>query len=334
MLLWSGLGVILLLAFVAAIGAVQRTYYSASGFVSAYVAAVAAHDVQAALAMPGAAPTATALESAGLPKTASRELLRSDVLPTITDATIVSDAALSSGAHRVTVRVRADGQSVTAVFTVRPSGSVLGVLPTWTFATSPLSLARVTVAHAGTFTVGRHTLNPRAANPGQPADAFNVAADYLLFAPARYELGHRSTALEAVPAIVVPKPGELVESTVDAQPTPAFTRAVEEQLNSFLDGCTKQDVLQPTGCPFGVDIDDRVQGTPTWTMVDYPPVRLEAGPTSWVMGDTPGVVHLSVTVQSLFDGTVQQRESDELFTVSLNHVAIHQDGSLDIVVGQ
>ena len=83
----------------------------------------------------------------------------------------------------------------------------------------------------------------------------------------------------------------------------------------------------------GVEIDDRVQGEPHWTMVTYPPVTLNAGPTAWVMPPTAGVAHLSVTVQSLFDGTVTQRESDEPFTLSLTSVVIRPDGSLDIVVG-
>ena len=80
-LLWSGLGVLLLVAFLSALGAVQRTFYSPSGFVTAYVDALAAHDVTTALAMPGAAPTAGALANARLPENASRELLRADVLP-------------------------------------------------------------------------------------------------------------------------------------------------------------------------------------------------------------------------------------------------------------
>lgn len=333
-LLWSFLGALLLLAFAAAIGAVQRTYYSPTGFVTAYVDAIAAHDVRSALAMPGAAPSKAALRRAGLPEDASAELLRSDVLPHLTDIAVQSDRTLSSGEHSITVRARADGHPVTAVFTVRRSGSVLGLLPTWSFSTTPLTIAHVTVAHAETFTIGGHTVSPRAADPDQPEDAFSVAADYLLLAPGRYELGHSSAYLKADTAVVVGNPGRVVETTVDAQPNAAFTRDVQKQLNGFLDECAAQQVLQPAGCPFGVVIDDRVQGVPTWSVVSYPPVQLQAGPTAWMMENGQGVAHLSVTVQSLFDGSVQQRESDEQFAVSLTSVTIRPDGSLDIIVGR
>lgn len=333
LLLWSGIGVLLLLALFAAFAALQRTYYSASGFVTGYVQTLAAHDVAAALAMPGASPTAAALERAGLPTSASRELLRADLLPHLGDIAVTSDRALSSGAHQVTVRVSSDGHPVTATFTVEPSGSVLGFLPLWRFATTPLTVAHVNVAHAQDFTIASHTVSPRATAPDQPATAFSVAADYLMFAPGRYEIGHTSTLLTAAPAVILADPGHLVQATVDAEPTPAFTKAVQKQLDGFLDQCATQQVLQPAGCPFGVEIDDRVQGAPTWTIATYPSVHLTAGQTGWTMDQAVGVAHLSVSVQSLFDGTVSQRESDERFAVSLTSVVIRGDGSLDIVVG-
>lgn len=334
LVLWSGIGLLLILALLAAFAAVQRTYYSASGFVTGYVQSLAAHDVASALAMPGAAPTADALKRAGLPANASRELLRADLLPRISDIAVTADRALPSGEHSVTVRARSDGHPVSATFTVEPSGSVLGILPLWRFAGTPLAVAHVTVAHAQDFTIASHTVSPRAAAPDQPATAFSVAADYLVFAPGRYVLGHTSSYLEAAPAVLLADPARSVETTVDAQPTSAFTAAVQKQLNAFLDTCATQQVLQPAGCPFGVEIDDRVQGVPAWTMATYPTVHLTAGQTAWTMDQAVGVAHLSVTVQSLFDGTVDQRESDERFAVSLTSVVIRGDGSLDIVVGQ
>lgn len=333
LLLWSGIGVLLLLALFAAFAAVQRTYYSASGFVAGYVQTLAAHDVAAALAMPGAAPTAASLKRSGLPENASHELLRADLLPRISEIAITSDRALRSGEHSVTVRAKSDGHPVTATFTVEQAGSVLGVLPLWRFAATPLTIAHVTVAHAQDFTIASHTVSPRAAAPDQPATAFSVAADYLMFAPGRYELGHTSEYLDAAPAVVLANPARVVETTVDAQPTAAFTAAVQKQLNGFLDQCATQQVLQPAGCPFGVVIDDRVQGVPTWSIGTYPAVHLTAGQTAWTMDQAVGVAHLSVTVQSLFDGTVEQRESDERFACSLSSVVIRADGSLDIVVG-
>ncbi|MGO4301823.1 hypothetical protein [Leifsonia sp. RAF41] len=333
-LLWSGLGILLLVAAAGAFGAVQRAYYSPSGFVEAFVASIAAHRVPDALAMPGAAPTSSALEAAGLPSGASRELLRSDILPSIRDVAVASDTTGADGVHTVVVHARADGRAVSASFQVRQSGSALGLLPTWSFASTPLGVARVTVAHADTFTVGRHTVAPRAASPDQPAAAFSVSADYLVLPLAPLELSHSSHYVHAAPVTALAEPGHVTETVVDAQPTSEFTLAVQKQVDDFLDDCAKQKVLQPAGCPFGVEIDDRVQGDPEWSMVTYPVVRLRAGDTGWVTDDMVGVAHIDVTVQSLFDGTVSRRSDDAPFSMRLSNVTIRPDGSLAIVVAQ
>ncbi|QNE36244.1 hypothetical protein [Leifsonia shinshuensis] len=334
LLLWTGVGVLLVAAFLAALGAVQRAFYSPEGFVSAYVGALASHDLTGALAMPGAAPTKQALAAAGLPANASAELLRSDLLPSYGDTRVLSDTSGPGGRRTVTVRVVADGHPLTAAFEVRQTGAILGLLPTWEFARTPVGVAHITVAHAQTFTVGGRTVSPRAADPSQPASAFSVSAGYLVPAPSLYVLGHSDRYTRAAPVDVAPAPAATVDATVDAQPNDAFTAAVKKELNGFLDECAKQQVLQPAGCPFGVVIDDRVQGVPTWTMKQYPEVHLVPGESSWTMSQAVGIAHLSVTVQSIFDGSVEHRESDEKFAVSLTSVTIRPDGSLDIVVGQ
>ncbi|MFP3670443.1 hypothetical protein SB717_35740, partial [Priestia sp. SIMBA_032] len=73
------------------------------------------------------------------------------------------------------------------------------MLPTWEFASTPLGVARITVAHAVDFTVGRHTVSPRAASPDQPAGAFSVSADYLALPLSPLELSHSSKYVRAAP---------------------------------------------------------------------------------------------------------------------------------------
>ena len=333
-LLWSGIGLLLLVAAAAAFGAVQRAYYSPSGFVEAFVSSIAGHRVPEALAMPGAAPTSASFTAAKLPAGASRELLRSDILPRIRDVAVASDTTGADGVHTVVVRATADGRPVSAAFRVRQAGSVLGILPTWSFDATPLGVARVTVAHADDFTVGGHTIHPRATSPDQPAGAFSVSADYLMLPLAPLELSHSSRYVRAAPVLASPAPARVAETVVDAQPTSAFTLEVQKQVNGFLDRCAEQKVLQPAGCPFGVEIDDRVQGDPEWSMVTYPVVRLTAGDTGWMTDRMVGVAHIRVTVQSLFDGTISVRNDDVPFSMSLSSVVIRPDGSLAITVDQ
>ena len=109
---------------------------------------------------------------------------------------------------------------------------------------------------------------------------------------------------------------------------------MQKQVDAFLDDCAAQKVLQPAGCPFGVEIDDRVQGDPVWSMVTYPEVELRAGDDAWQTGQMVGVAHIDVTVQSLFDGTISRRSDDVRFAMSLSSVTIRPDGSLAIVVAQ
>ena len=331
--LWSGLAVLLVLAAVAAFGALQRTFYSPAGFATAYVDALAHRDVQGALAMPGASPASARLTAQGLPAHASEELLRGDVLPRLTGVRVASDRVLPSGEHRVVVDADADGVPVSAAFTLRQTGAVLGLLPTWEFSRTPLAVAHVDVQHAGTFELAGHTIDPRAAGP-QRADGFGAAADYLVFAPARYTLSHHSRYLTADPVAVAPRAGSPSDVVVDALPNAAFASLVRDRVRTFLDTCARQPVLQPAGCPFGVDIVDRVQGAPSWRMVRYPDVRLLPGASGWVMPGAGGVAHLSATVQSLFDGSIDHRESDEPFVMSLSSVRIRPDGGVDIVVDQ
>ena len=335
--IWSRPGLALddrMVCALAALGAVQRAYYSPTGFVEEFARSIAAHRVPDALAMPGAAPTTQSLHAAGLPAEASRELLRSDILPAIRNVEVVSDTTGAHGVHTVVARATAGGQPVTATFRVEQSGSVLGILPTWRFASTPLGVSRITVAHADDFRVGGHTVSPRAASPEQPAGGFSVSADYLVVPLAPLELTHRSAYVRSAPVTTSPEPGAVTETVVDAQPTPAFTAAVQKQVDAFLDDCAAQKVLQPAGCPFGVEIDDRVQGDPVWSMVTYPEVELRAGDNAWQTGQMVGVAHIDVTVQSLFDGTISRRSDDVRFAMSLSSVTIRPDGSLAIVVAQ
>lgn len=335
--IWSLVGVLLLAAFGSAIGALQQNVYSPSGFVGAYLNAIARHDTGAALAMPGTRPSAAQLKASGLPMKPSHELLRSDVLGQLSDVHILHDDRLPDGTHRVTARYELDGRPASSNFIVANHGSVLGIFASWRFAVSPLAIAHVAVLHATTFTIasntgGTHTVDTRAAST--VSGAFNNAANYLVFTPSTLRLGHESRLLTAPDVTkAVTKPGAVTDVSVTTVASAAFVNQVKSQLGDYLDECVKQQVLQPAGCPMGVVIDDRIDGTPVWSMKTYPEVTITAGAQGWVMPTTAGMAHLKVKVQSLFDGSISLRDDDEPFTISLTRVVIREDGSLDLTVG-
>jgi len=64
-------------------------------------------------------------------------------------------------------------------------------------------------------------------------------------------------------------------------------------------------VLMPSSCPFGFSEANRIDGVPTWSVVDYPQVDLAATDEIgiWRAIGVNGAVRISVTVKSIFDGS-------------------------------
>lgn len=332
--LWGGLAVVLILALVAGIGALNRDVFSASGFVNQYLSALSRSDSVAALSFPGVQPKATALAAAGLPTTLPDVLLRDSVMRAPRDARVTSEEPGKDGVTLVTVSYTLDGQPGTTVFKVERTGTQFGVFDEWRFASSPLAVLTVTVLHDALFSVNGLTLDTRAHHDAAAEPTFSNAASYLAFAPGSYELSRDSRLLAAAP-MAIPvlnsvASGGAIPATVDAQPTADFVNDVQNNIDDWLDKeCATQTVLQPSGCPFGVTIDDRVIGEPKWSIVEYPAVTLTPTDSNFEMPQTPAVSHVSVEVQSLFDGDVSRLEQDEPFTMGLT-VTISPSGTLEI----
>lgn len=316
-------------ALFAAIGSLNRDVYSAGGFVRQYLDALARTDTVGALGLDGVLPTTAQLKAAGLGTDLPNTLLRASVLGDLTDISLASDVETAPGLHTVVYDFELDGQPSTMRFSVQNTGRFAGVFDSWRFATSPLAELAVTVQHESTFAVNGLTLDTRAHAAADAPVLFSNTATYLAFAPARYTFRHDSALLAAAPVpFPVTKPG-LTEISVDALPNKAFIAQVQGELNDFLDSCATQTVLQPTNCPFGITIDNRVLAAPTWSIADYPTVSLTAGDDRFEMPGTLGQAHIKVEVQSLFDGSIETRDENVPFTMGLS-ASIQPGGALAI----
>lgn len=324
----TAIAALLVVALFSAIGSLNRDLYSAGGFVRQYLDALARHDTIAALALPGVRPTGKQLTAAGSPPDLPQTLLQASVLGTLTDLHLTADTESAPGVHSVTYEFRLDGAQASMTFAVAHTGTFAGVFDSWRFSTSPLTVLRVTVLHESTFTVNGLSLDTRAHAQG-PSAAFSHRADYLAFAPAVYSFAHHSALLASAETKVPVTISGTTDVTVDAEPTEVFIKKVQTELNRFLDDCATEQVLHPSDCPFGIDIDDRVQELPAWSIAEYPLVTLLAGNTEFEMPDTAGRAHIVVEVQSLFDGEVFTRDEDVPFSIGLD-VQINPDGSLAI----
>ena len=319
-------------ALLAALGGLNQSLYGAAAFVERYLDAIASDDIVSAEATPGVRLDPADLAGAGLPEDISTAMLRSGVLESgPEDVRVLADEPTGDeGAHAVTVSYRLESSIVETTFEVRPIEPLYGVLNRWEFATSPLTVVQVTAAHNPLFTVGALTLDTRANKTGDELLAFTQQAPYLAIAPAVYEFGYESTLLEAVPSELVTTPGTPAEVTVDALPTEEFVERVQAKVDEYLvDQCASQPVLKPAGCPFGVDVDDRVVTEPAWTIVESPAVTLVPGETVFEMPPTPGVARVTFEAQSLFDGSFYQFEQDEGFMLALD-ARVRPDGSIAI----
>ena len=327
---WVMLAVFLVGAFLAALGGLNQTIYGASSFVERYLGAIADDDIATASTTPGVALDAEELAALGLPENVSTAMFRSEVIEAgPEDIRIVSDVTNPDGTHSVTASYRLDVSIVETTFDVRPLAPLYGVLARWEFAVSPVAVIDVTAAHNPLFTVGSLTLDARATKTGDGLTAFTQVTPYLAIAPAVYEFGYTSTLLEAVPTAVPVEPNARSAVTVDSVPTATFVERVQIQVDDYLNTCTTQPVLQPAGCPFGTEIDDRVVSEPVWSMVSIPVVTLAPGESAFEMPPTEGVAHISVQVQSLFDGEISQLEEDDPFMLALT-ASIRPDGSIAI----
>ncbi|WP_218618862.1 hypothetical protein [Xanthomonas oryzae] len=120
---------------------------------------------------------------------------------------------------------------------------------------------------------------------------------------------------------------------MQTEPTAEFVDVVQERVEEFLTGCTAQEVLQPTACPFGLRVQNRLASPPKWSIAQQPEIMVAPSDDGhWQIPPTNAVAHVDVEIQSLFDGTVEPISEDVTFRVN-GSIAILPDGSASIRVG-
>jgi hypothetical protein len=305
LLTWSAVFALLFVGFGTSVVALNESLYSAHGFVGRYLEALARHDAAGALELPGVHTS----------NDAATDLLTDDAMGDLSGVRVVSDTAVSGGEHAVVVEYSLDApgaapSTARTEFVVARDGTNFGLFPRWRFVQSPINTVSLTVLHDQRFSVNGHDLTT-AAEPDSPAT-------YLVFAPGAYVFAHDSEYLTAKPVPVgVDTIGEIVDVAVDVQANEEFVAEVQKHVSAYLEDCTTQTVLMPTGCPFGQKISNQVTTAPAWTMVTDPVITIVPGvdPGTWAVPRLPAMAHLVVGVRSLFDGTTSTFDEDVPFDV-------------------
>jgi hypothetical protein len=293
---WVGAFLVALLVGGGAVVAVNATVFGPGDFVRVYLDAVGRGDAQSALAIPG-------VDSAG----ASDLLLTDDVLTGLSDVRQVRDEALGDDRHRITMEWTSPAGAGSTAFEVERIGSRFGLFPEWGFAVSPVAVLALDVQHDPRFT----------ANGVQSATGRRTTgvAELAVLVPGSYILSHDTAFLRADDVTVVAdEVGEVIDASIEVEPGPAFAEALADEVERHLDACAEQEVLFPTGCPFGQAIRNRVASEPEWSIERLPDLAVEPGAFgTWIAGPAPGTAHLVVEVQSLFDGDLSTFDQDVPF---------------------
>ncbi|MFK4762881.1 hypothetical protein ACI3KS_18285 [Microbacterium sp. ZW T5_45] len=324
-------GLVLVAALGAGASTLYRQYYGASSFVTRYLDLLSEGRAADALRLPGVAIDSATLEGAGITGSPSEAMLRSAALSSLSDVEVLSET-VDGDETAVTVSYKAGGHVGKSTFRVEQDGWI-GVAPNWRFATSPLAVIDLTLRGADQFLVNGFEVDRRqisvAGADAAPLDPLPM----LVFTPGLYSITV-DTAISASSGIAVLADAPLATTPVDLQtvPTEEFVSVVQQNVEDFLTQCTTQEVLQPTACPFGLEVRNRIASLPEWSIAVQPTVTVAPDGGQWQIPTTDAVAHVEVKIRSLFDGSVQDVSEDVPFQVN-GTITILADGTASIRVG-
>ena len=303
---WVLVLAVLIAGFGASVLALNGDIFSAHGFVGSYLDALARHDADEALDFDGVV----------VPAGAAEDLLTDAALGDLSDIHFLSDVE-DGDSHLVRFRYALGGETRTSEFSVERTGTRFGLFPTWQFATSPMATLDATADHDTRLTAN---------------GVDSMVGAHAVLVPGYFVLDHKSTYLQAEEVnAVVTTVGTTVTAGVEITPNGKFADAATKAIAAYLDDCVTQQVLKPTGCPMGTDVVNRLNSTPTWSMVEYPTAVPEPTETPgvWTTEPTHSIAHIVAEVKSLFDGTVSQLNEDVPFSVGYR-IAIAPDDTLSV----
>lgn len=214
---------------------------------------------------------------------------------------IISSTDSRDGTVAVTAEYGTDTDAVKVTFTLEPAPPTLGVVPAWAFVEPPVATLAVAADRHDVVAVATRSVM---------ADAAGLPVAVSVFVPARVSVRIDDPLLVAEPRTLrVGADGSESAITLMVEPSERLQSAVQAEIERLLGECAELAVLQPTGCPFGVTVVDRVVGEPQWSLDAVDTVTIEPGerPGAWNLR-AEGSVQLVVEVQKLFDGTVSTRD--------------------------
>lgn len=228
----------------------------------------------------------------------------------ISDVTVGNPAALDDGRVRVTVDYQLAGEGHSSSFTLEPAGVQWMFFHKWKFLPTSLPVMDVSVVNQTEARINDVAVP-------MPSGKNNFSLLY----PGSYEAGFASQLFTAKPStIVVDSPASKpTPTTLSTEPTTALLSQVNEALKQFVDKCTQQKVLKPSGCPLSYDTNNQLTGEINWSVVEYPKAVITAYNGSWVIAPLTFKAKIQFQEKSYATGAVStvEKVQDHYFTARL-----------------
>ena len=258
----------------------NQTLFSPGGYVLSYLDALERGEFGEASVRAGLGDVPTILP-------------RSDAL--ISDPRVTSTFVVNADEVVIQAEYLLDGIPSESLFTLKRLPKTLGLFDRWEFGDAPVGTITATIIGSDTVVLNAVSL---------PRDVTSAGIDVLF--PGRYTLSWSSGWLETDTVELALESSQSQTVQLVAGPSAALVEQATLAVTEYLTSCTSQAVLQPASCPFGVTITDRVRGDVDWEISAKPRVVLAMfdDEKTWQVQALGGEATLTVSLQSLFDGTV------------------------------
>ncbi|KAA9395369.1 hypothetical protein FCK90_02925 [Kocuria coralli] len=248
--------------------------------------------------------------NAQVPSGTDATLLDGDALRQATETlSDVEISTVSQDADSAVVRAdyTLDGQEHSTEYHLHPADTQWGFFTVWSFDETPLPT--LTVSMPGVTSIDINDTS--AAMP-------DSTQEFAALPPGLYTASYASEYVDAEPeSIALTAPDQDESATLAARPSQKMTDEVQRSISADLKQCTDQRTLFPADCPFSHEFGGRVQGTPTWKIVEQPEpeISVSAGSdTGWSLSEARGVAEVSFTSVDLYDGTTEEHTERVPFT--------------------
>lgn len=254
----------------------------------------------------GDGPRALGAINADIPDGTNAALLDGAPLRSATETLDdVQISTVSQDAHSAVVRAEytLDGDRQSAEYTLHSTETPWGVFTTWDAERTVLPTLTTSIPGATAVKIN-----------GVTADLHDSRQEFAAFGPGVYSVSSGSDYLQTdTHSVSFTTPGQKETVTLDAMPSQTMEEQISQLIADDLTTCTEHKTLYPPDCPFFYDFDGRVQGTPTWEIVEQPQPTLSFNPKNtddqdptWSLSPAEAVAQISFTSVDLYDGSTEE----------------------------